>query len=357
MFDFLARALCVALCTAVSANAASAQSRASRWEVEGYVGFMASAGVGSGRARTPDPGEPIVTSTPIFPARQTSSWFLGDGATLLNAVNAEFRQPHRIIPLEASLAAIPDPRGGAFGVRVRRRLSDRFSAEFSVNVGARNEGGADLLRTAVESARDSFTAAFGDLLASGPFSRVVVAATSSVTAGAPRRADVAFDVTYRFARWRAADPYIAIGAGVTVGFGSMPSASLQAHYRFFVLDQVPIDETDNLSLRYAGGLAPIAVLGGGIRRHVSDRWGLTIDARLLAGSGAAQVWLDARPSSVRATPAGFVESYTNPAIQFSNDSATGRQTTLSGPAIENFRVFTAGVEARGLVTAGVFVRF
>jgi hypothetical protein len=57
-------------------------------------------------------------------------------------------------------------------------------------------------------------------------------------------------------------------------------------------------------------------------------------------------------------PGDFIESLTNPNIQFSNDPATGRQSTLSGPPLDGFVAFEGtGVQTRVLVTVGVFVRF
>ena len=46
-----------------------------------------------GSVTLPPAGAPIVTSSPIFPSRQVPSWFFGDGATLLNDVNADFGTP------------------------------------------------------------------------------------------------------------------------------------------------------------------------------------------------------------------------------------------------------------------------
>src|SRR5207244_869374 len=99
------------------------------------------------------------------------------------------------------------------------------------------------------------------------------------------------------------------------------------------------------------------LLGGGLRRDLSSRVALTIDARWLMGPDSTRVQIDAQPSSVHGTPAGFVESFTNPVVQFSNDPSTGRQSTLSGPPVRDFTLFRGGVQARGLVTIGAVIQF
>src|SRR5262249_45995123 len=102
----------------------------------------------------------------------------------------------------------------------------------------------------------------------------------------------------------------------------------------------------------------VAVMGGGVRRSISDRWGVRIDGRLFIDGYGARVTLDADPLVARGTPTGFIESFTHPAIQFSNDPSTGRQSSLSGPRLQGFATFTgAEVQVRALVTVGVFSRF
>ncbi len=58
------------------------------------------------------------------------------------------------------------------------------------------------------------------------------------------------------------------------------------------------------------------------------------------------------------TPADFIESFTNPSVQFSNNASTGRQSTLSGDALDHVNV--AGgtrLQTRALVTLGIALRF
>ena len=129
-------------------------------------------------------------------------------------------------------------------------------------------------------------------------------------------------------------------------------------YRFAIAGDVPIDERDRVAIRLDRDPAFAGVVGGGVRQEIADQWGLKIDARVFLARSSQRLLLDAIPSIARGTPAGFVESFTSPAIQFSNDPATGRESSLGGPALQNFEAFTAnGLQTRFLVTVGVFVKF
>ena len=100
---------------------------------------------------------------------------------------------------------------------------------------------------------------------------------------------------------------------------------------------------------------PVVVLGAGVRRALTDRWGLQIDGRVLIGPSTTQVTLDATPAVQPGSPADFIESFTYPSVQFSNAASTGRRSSLSGPSLQGANFFNGdGIETRVLVTAGLF---
>jgi hypothetical protein len=338
--------------------AGSAAAQAPAWEIEGYGGIVAARTASGGSRTLPAPGPGSVTSNPIFPSHQVPSWFFGDGASLLNGVNGELGAAGRITPLDAAFAPLRFSRVGAVGIRVRHRLSDRTSAEISVDTLTGPDDRVSDLAAAIESSRASFKTAFGDLLRTGPFAGVVVDATSTSPAAARQRDTAAtVAVSARFRPWGSFVPYATVGGGLRAGTGTLPSASLEGRYRFSVLGEVPIDESDRVSLRYTRRAAFVAVLGAGVQRDLSGRWGLRVDARVLAGPDTTRVLIDASPSSARSGPSGFVESFTNPGVQFSNDPSTGRRSTLSGPALQAFEVFFGGLQTRTLLTVGIVRRF
>lgn len=351
----LQRLSALAACLLVPVSSAAQEPH---WEIEGYGGMVAARTASAGSRTLPAPGPPLVTSNPTFPSHQIPSWFFGDGASVLNGANAELGATGRLTPLDAVFAPLGSARVGVAGVRVSRRLSARMSAEISVDALTGSDDRVSDLAAAVDASRDSFKTAFTGLLRTGPFAGVVVDATGT-SATEVRRRDTALTLALsaRFAPWGSLVPYGTFGGGVIAGRGSLPSASLEGRYRFSVLGEVPIDESDRVSLRYARRAALVAVLGGGLRRDLSARWGLRLDARVLMGPDTTRVLLDATPSATRSGPSGFVESFTNPAVQFSNDPSTGRRSTLSAPALQAFEVFSGGFQSRTLLTVAIARRF
>ena len=338
------------------ATGAAAQQRP--WEIEVYGGAVGRA-TDEGTRTLPAAGAPLVTSTPIFPSREVPSWFFGDGAVLMNGVAEEFAASSRIAPLDPVFSAAGGGWTGAAGARVRRRLSARVSAEFSADwLGTPESASADFAQT-VAAARTSYVATIRDVLATGPFSSVLVDATASATTARPREMAATGALNLEFAPIArlAATPYVTLGGGVLVARGVLPSAELAGRYRFVVLGEVPIDESDSVTLHVERPASPVIVLGGGLRRDLSPHWGLRVDVRALVGPDRTRITIDAAPGNVRGTPAGFVESFTNPAIQFSSDPATGRRSTLSAPPLQGFRVFDGGVQARTALTVALSRRF
>jgi len=328
-----------------------------RWEIEGYAGVLAAQPATAGSVTLPPPGAPIVTSTPTFPARATSSWFVGDGATLLNGVLEEFERASRIAPLDPLFAPLPPTHPAAFGFRVRRRVNPRVSLEVGVDAFGGSPIRAGDLTAIVDTARDSFAPAFTDLFASGPFARTAVAAQGSTDEGDLRETAITAAFNRDVGRLGGLTPYFTVGAGAMVTHGALPSSTLQGHYMTAILGEALIDETDRVAIRFTRATSMIVVIGGGARCDLSRAWGLRLDARVLVGPDTTRAVLDAQPIVARGAPAAFIESFTNPAIQFSNDPATGRRSSLSGDALQDFQAFKGGVLARTLVTFGVSRRF
>lgn len=334
-----------------------AMAQEPRWEAEVYGGLVAGTSVSDNSRTLPPPGAPLVTSNPIFPTREVPSWFFGDGAALLNDVAEEFGATARVAPLDALFAAMPGTRTGAAGARIRRRLSPRMSAEFSVDWFPDAAATPVALADTVEAARASFTSTMREVLASGPFEGVVVEATASSTPG--RRRDIAATaaVNADLGSFAGFTPYATFGGGVLTGAGTWASADLAARYEFSVLGEVPIEESGRMTARFERPAALLILAGGGLRRDLSDRWGARVDVRALTGPDTARIVVDTDTVSAQGTPAGFVESFTNPAIQFSNDPSTGRRSTLSAPPLQAFRVYSGGLRTRVVVTIAISRRF
>jgi hypothetical protein len=335
---------------------ATAQDR--RWEIEGYAGVLAGQAASAGSVSLPPPGAPIVTSTPTFPARATSSWLFGDGATLLNGVLQDFGFANRIAPLDPLFAPAPSTHPAAFGLRVRRRLNPRVSLEIGVDGLATSSIRSEEISQALQTTFGSLGPALTDLFASGPFTPSLVATDESLL-HVPYE-EMAITAAINHDAWRLGplQPYFTIGGGIVIPRDDLfAEGSAQSRYTTSILGQVPIDETDSVSVTFTRPKSFVAVLGGGLRHDFSRPWSVRVDARILVGPDTTRIRLDATPSVARGTPAGFIESFTNPAIQFSNDPATGRVSSLSGPALQNVDVFKGGVLARTIVSVAIARRF
>ena len=347
-------------CAASYAQMTSAPRPASetRWEVDGHFGVSLGR-LSTGGARVlPAPGAPIPTSSPIFPSWRVPSWFVGDGAAFLNNVAAEFGVASRITPLDAALGprSLGDAGAAEVGVRLRRRLSARYSVESGVDVTATRLGFPDSLVEAVDATRATFQTTMAALLATGPFSAPTVSTSATVAAGSGREIALTGSLVRDYAPWAGFLPFTTIGAGVILQAGRSPSLAVDGRYRFTIAGSVPIDETDRVTLEYSRRPSVVVVVGGGVRRDVSPRVGVRLDARMLLGPGATHLALDARPVVATGAPAGFVESFTYPNLQFSNNPSTGRESTLSG-TLENFDTSKGGWQTRIRLTGGVVVKF
>lgn len=334
---------------------AAAQDR--RWEVEFLGGGVVSAPASTGSVSLPAPGAALVTSSPIYPAREIPSWFFGDGASLLNDVNAQFGITPRVTPLDSLLRTPETGATAILGVRVRRYMSPRTSLELGIETTPSAPKAAEDLAVAVEDTRSSFATAFAGLLGSGPFSGVAITTTAAADKGSYRETSATAALNVQWRRAHALRPYATAGGGVLFGSGALPSTQVSASYSFSILGEASIAETDHVQLRFERPAAFVLVLGGGVAQALSGAWGINIDARALFGPDRTRIVLDAASGTTRGTPGRFIESFTNPAIQFSNDPATGRRSTLSAPALNNVEVYSGGTRARMLVTVGLTRRF
>ena len=352
------------LSTAAAAIAQSQPANGARWEVEGHAGLGLIRLPAGGTSGVPEPGAALTSTSPIFPSRRTSSWFFGDGASMINDVNAVLGIPARLSPLDPAFASLgAGSTGGAtFGLRVRRLITPRMSGEISIDLLSSAADLPDALAAAAESSRASFETTFAGLLNSGPFTGIDVDATSDVSRGSGREIAVTGALGFTLGSPGGLDPYVTLGGGVIRGAGSGETIALEGRYRATTsvagTGNISIDETDRVRLRYGHATTYVAVAGGGLRHTLTAGWGIRVDARVFIGANNTRLLLDADPSTVRSAPAGFIETLTYPNIQFSTDPASGRTSTLSGPALDGFEAFTGGgPQTRVLLTVGIVRRF
>jgi len=348
----------------VVAGAAPAQAQSAtsgKWEVEAHGGGIWASNSTSGAAATLPAATPFSGAPLITPSRHESSYLFGDGSTLLNSVIGALRSTAQIVPLDPVLTAAAAHRsaGASAGARIARRFGSRYSAEFSIDYAAAPLEFTAKATDAIEASRASFETAMKGLFATGPFVTTSVTATKTSTESGGHQLVTTGVLTYDLVTHGRLIPYAEGGIGVVNNQGDTPQATIKGNYSTSVVGVFSINETDTVAIH----LAPhnrdvVGVFGGGVRCAMSSRWGIRADVRALVGGGKVDTTLDASPSVQTQTPPGFIASSTNPSIVFANNSITGVQSTLSGPAISGLKTFSAsGTAIRTNVVAGVYFRF
>ncbi len=347
--------------------AAQAQNaaRPDKWTIELYGGGSSSSSSSSGGA-TPTfaPGTPFTTEAGQ-PSRAVSSWYFGDGAALLNQVQARFAAINgtpfpEITPLDSAFGGGGASRksGGAFGIRVGRALTSKLSLEFSAERSLAKLGLTSALQDALEASRASFEDAFRALLSTAPVTNLTVSSQLTTPARANSQTRVAGAVKWTVLSGRKLEAYLTAGGGVMLNSGEGPQAVLNGRYTFRLFGAFVMDETDRVvvSVTQPKNNA-MGLVGGGFTYDLSARTGIRADVRLLVNSTKEVTKLTAAPAVATATASttGVLPSVTNPGIQFSTQPNV--RSTLSGPNL-NLTLFEgSGTNRQVAVTIGVFRRF
>lgn len=348
----------------LSSGVAAAQGTADKWEVEVHGGMTQASSPSGGGAKLPDPGAPFRTLGGLgLPSRRVSSWYFGDGAVLLNQVNAAFGIAPRITPLDPVLQSTVVRTGSSlFGIRVGRRINERFGAEFSFDY-SRSQlemTGTDV--SAIEASRVSFISAWNGVIATAPilFQSPVVTSTSTMVNRAGRQAFTVGALDINLTKAGKLTPFAILGAGVVSHLGDAPSVTIAGRYRFLFGGVIPVEESDTVTVRYSSPRRALAgVFGGGFKYAVSSRSGVRVDVRVHLSNREIDTLLDATPSVSTSIPGG-TSSATTPSLQFASNPPLDSfgPSSLSGPAIAGFKSFAgSGVQSQIGITAGWFWRF
>lgn len=343
-----------------AAMPSAAQTSSPKFEVEVYGGLGRFLDAGAGTLSLPSAGAPITTSSPMAPSRRVPSWFFGDGATLLNDVASQLDLTTRMTPLDAVIAGIgrTAQNNTSMGARLRYRTAPKVWTELGVDVSSSTTSVPDSLMASVDTTRESFVATFSELLASGPFTNRSVTATATEGGGSWREVTASLAANIEFGSIAGVTPYATVGGGFVTRRGTQPSIALTGRYAAKILGSVPIDETDRVTVRGVARNAPAIIVGAGLARTIGTRLTFRVDARLVAANRTIGANIDAAPSVLTGTPADYIESFTNPSIQFSNNASTGRRSSLSGDALDHLDVArSTRLQTRGLVTVGFGFRF
>jgi len=353
-----------------------------KWEIEVHGGGAFGSRPSDGTGRLP-PAGPAFTTVTLLASRRASSWYFGDGAALLNAINGSFQGAFapsgRITPLDPVLmqSGARWNSSGGLGFRVSRAVSRRLSVEFTLDAPVGQLKLTDGLLAGVEASRASFVSAWNEqtgLIRSGGgivFTNPSVTSTTAISDQRGRQIVTTGAVTFDLLTRGHIVPYATGGAGVISNVGGSPSVTLTGNYRFTSLNgffnfaapslTFPVNETDTVTIRAvpASSHSFVGVFGGGVKFLGSSRWGVRADVRAYISRNTVDVLVDATPQVTTATPAGLIASTLTPSLQFSNNPAiTNQQSTLSGAPISGFKTFSSsGTPVQVAVSFGYFIRF
>jgi hypothetical protein len=354
----------------------AAQTAGSRWEVDVHGGGGFDRTPTSGHASLPPAGQTFQTVVGTT-TRRASSWYLGDGALLLNQINGVFASAgapstSRLTPLDPVLQSASGTRasGGTVGFRVAYALTSRFGAEFTLDAAQGKTTFTGEALDGIEATRSSFITALNErngLLSTGlgiVFINPTITSTADVNDNRGRQLFTTGALTINLARQGRIVPYVAVGGGVVSNVGDLPQATLTGNYRFQSLGALqgyfPVDETDTVVVRLeaARRRSLVTVFGGGARILGSNRWGLRADVRAYVGRNTVDVLVDAAPRvTTGSAPLGVIASGLTPSVQFTN-VGNGLDSSLSGSRIDSFETFSSsGSTLHVSATAGYFFRF
>ena len=321
----------VAFCVVARAGvspAAAQTADSGRWEMEFHGGGMLPTNPKAGTVSLPGPGQAFTTSG-IYPppappvlvvasSRRESSWYFGDGAILFNQVASALAVstvamtqafPGRITTLDPVLGRSLGERrsGGSIGAHVSRVFTPRLGAELSVDYSLARLQITKANNDAIEATRASFISAFNGLITSNP-SRVLnsLTSTAALESGSARQLFTSGALIINMSATGNLIPYATVGASLTSTTGRMPSATLKGNYQFLNPSGSLINETDKVTVRDARDRRTVAgILGGGVKYHVSPRWGIRFDARVSLSKNTTGTVLDATPTvALGSLPAG-----------------------------------------------------
>jgi hypothetical protein len=333
--------------------------RMPKWEIEGFGSGAFTNAVTGGTGSLPAAGDSFMTTSGMQ-SRRVSSWFFGDGARLLNDVNAALAMSEQITPLDAVLnaAAMDRQFGGGGGIRVSRALTSRFSAEFAFDSSRVRVGLAGAAADGIEATRASFISTWNGLASAGQFENTAVTSSSAVQASNGRQYVTTGAINVSLARNAKVIPYATAGAGVAINSGATVTATLTGDYQFLLGGTTPVHERDSVTVKYGVDRRSfVGVLGGGVKYALSSRIGVRVDGRAYLGPNNSSTTLDTNPAVIKQAPIGSGASLTDPGLQFSNDPSIGIRSNLSS-TVTGFRTFTgAGTQRQVRITVGVFWKF
>ena len=332
-----------------------------RWDIEFHLGIGRGGTSNGGAGALPAAGQAFTTGGGS-PSRYVPTWFLGDGASLLNDVLAGYGQPERILPLDGMLTsqAVNHTINDSFGGRVTRTLTPIVAIEFAADGATTLYTTRNTVSAALDGSSDAFVSAFNGLMSAGKgvaFTNPSVSSSWTVSDGDGLEVVATGSLIVGPRRQGRFHPYAAVGGGLAMATGQA-IATLAGRYAFRLPSGAQVDETDAVTIHFKGGIGAVLSGGGGLDVYLSRASGVRADLRYLFVQNHIVTAVDSHPTVLASTPADAIWSSLSPGIQFATNPSTGLSSNLSASALDGFQTFKGrGFHTRVNVTFGYFWRF
>jgi len=362
-FGCVLAALLILVPRAAEGQTTAGQSQPGRWTLEVYGGGASPSISTSGTPLTTFPVGQDFTTDAGRPSRLQASWFFGDGAKMLNDALTEFAQIRgtaftHIVPLDQAVttSGLTRSSGAVFGARLGRSVSRRLAVEIGVERSQTPLGFTQGFGDALERSRESFEAAFGDLLDSAPVNGVDVSATLKTSEAGGSETRVTAGLTFTLVRSGKVSAYAMAGGGLAMTGGDGPEASLVGSYAFRYFGSIPMSERDRVVIEVdQPSSVAMGVVGGGITYDVTPTTGVRLDVRLSFSANDASLVLRGSPDITSQPIEDVLSSITTPGLQFSTRSGT--PSSLGAEPVTLTTFAGSGRNRHVSFTIGLFKRF
>jgi hypothetical protein len=361
---------------AIPAIAQSPEKAVGKWEVEFHVGKP---WVNDSHQETttflPEP-YPSFTTIDGGTSRFVPSWYFGDGALLLNQVQAlDPSQPERIVPLDPVLTApvIVRKYGIPFGARLSRAITSWLGGELTVEYRQDHRTVPPDVSNQINASSATFESTWRSLFAAWkstspvrPFGAISQSRIDKDKNAGQLLLDGTLNVALR-TRGRII-PYVSGGVGYIAYSKEQMGVDVQGAYASGRPGAGLIEEFDYIHIRSDNpDHLVVGVLGGGIKYFVTPGWGIRFDAR----THFAHTWTETVTSDGGGGFGICLLCYTNPgpAVAFGSTPAIQINsipdpllpnyvpTSLTGSfgTLHTFR--SSGIQQQIVISVGVIRRF
>lgn len=314
-----------------------------KWELSVHGGLLLPLQEGSGSGTLPTTG---AIARGLVSA---STFYFGQGASLFNQNQAT----PAIAPLDPVLSsrAIGRQRTLVVGARLERTFRPRLGLEIAGEYRRGDLAFRSGAVTQIDASARSLKPALDGVLARFPVPTSTASTATLIDNQRSTQLSATAALLLTLRDTGRARPYVVLGGGVVLDDSTTPRAALVGSTR--IGDPAQIIYTDNVVLRYQEqDRLWVGIAGGGVKLHLSSRWGLRFDARANVYRNTVDNLVDVGAVTALQSTGQPFPILTSGTLQFSPTSPLsgvpiGGAVTSSG----------SGLQLHGVVSSGIFLRF